>query len=92
MKCPICGAASRIRHGRRLKEECQTKRRRECTECEHRWTTYQSGNGPEVMADCVAEPTTKEADAPEETAFISRPIPLHEPTQEDGPRYIQWMW
>lgn len=56
MKCPKCGEKSRtvttgwvIRGERIMEKDGKTKRRRECLECKHRWTTM------EIAADKLKE-------------------------------------
>lgn len=41
MTCPICGAATKVYDSRVQDEGAQTWRRRKCTECGHRFTSYE---------------------------------------------------
>jgi transcriptional repressor NrdR len=42
MICPFCGhASSRVVDSREVREGAETRRRRECTECGRRFTTYE---------------------------------------------------
>ena len=41
MKCPSCGLESRVVDSRPVEEDNSIRRRRECTECRLRFTTYE---------------------------------------------------
>ena len=52
MRCPFCGAIdTRVVDSRLVGDNDQVRRRRECTECEERFTTYESAelNLPRVV-------------------------------------------
>jgi len=52
MRCPFCGAIdTRVVDSRLVGDSDQVRRRRECTECEERFTTYESAelNLPRVV-------------------------------------------
>ncbi len=52
MRCPFCGAIdTRVVDSRLVGDNDQVRRRRECTECEERFTTYESAelNLPRVI-------------------------------------------
>jgi transcriptional repressor NrdR len=41
MDCPRCGSPTRVLESRRAEEGAALRRRRRCSECEHRFTTYE---------------------------------------------------
>jgi transcriptional repressor NrdR len=41
MDCPRCGSPTRVLESRRAEEGAALRRRRRCTKCEHRFTTYE---------------------------------------------------
>ena len=41
MDCPLCGSATRVLESRRAEDGAALRRRRRCSECEHRFTTYE---------------------------------------------------
>jgi len=52
MRCPFCGALdTRVVDSRLVGDSDQVRRRRECTECEERFTTYESAelNLPRIV-------------------------------------------
>lgn len=64
MKCPYCeNPGSRVVETRERGEQNVTRRRRECTECEERFTTYERVETPSLSV--VKRDGTKEAFDPE---------------------------
>ncbi len=50
MKCPVCShPASRVLESREVDEGSSIRRRRECLECAHRFTTYERLEVPNLM-------------------------------------------
>jgi transcriptional repressor NrdR len=41
MECPRCGSATRVLESRRAEDGAALRRRRRCTACDHRFTTYE---------------------------------------------------
>jgi DNA-directed RNA polymerase subunit M/transcription elongation factor TFIIS len=41
LTCSLCGHQSRVLASRRAADRRPLRRRRECTNCRHRWTTYE---------------------------------------------------
>lgn len=60
MRCPFCGAIdTRVVDSRLVGDNDQVRRRRECTECEERFTTYETAelNLPRIVkSDASREP------------------------------------
>lgn len=55
MKCPKCnGLNDRVANGRQKQDHTVMRRRRECLNCGHRWTTY------EFMAESLRKDNNKE--------------------------------
>lgn len=50
MKCPECGSLNDHVLDGRLKKNNIFRRRRECFDCDHRWTTYESNNRPQELS------------------------------------------
>jgi transcriptional repressor NrdR len=46
MDCPRCSRPTRVLESRRAEAGAATRRRRECSGCGHRFTTYERGEGP----------------------------------------------
>jgi transcriptional repressor NrdR len=46
MDCPRCNRPTRVLESRRAESGAATRRRRECSGCGHRFTTYERGEGP----------------------------------------------
>jgi transcriptional repressor NrdR len=41
MDCPLCGAHTRVLESRRAEDGAALRRRRRCSECDHRFTTFE---------------------------------------------------
>lgn len=46
MQCPRCSHATRVLESRRAEAGAATRRRRQCSGCGHRFTTYERGEAP----------------------------------------------
>jgi transcriptional repressor NrdR len=49
MDCPACGSATRVLESRRADDGTALRRRRRCSECEHRFTTFERAESPGLM-------------------------------------------
>ncbi|MSR89333.1 transcriptional repressor NrdR [Patescibacteria group bacterium] len=50
MKCPVCSLrVSRVLESRDVEEASSIRRRRECLDCKHRFTTYERPEVPNLM-------------------------------------------
>lgn len=57
MKCPTCGSETRVLESREVGDSPMIRRRRECKDCERRFTTYER---PELRLRVVKKDGTRE--------------------------------
>ncbi len=57
MKCPTCSSETRVLESRDISDSTAIRRRRECKDCEHRFTTYER---PELSVRVVKKDGTRE--------------------------------
>ncbi len=57
MECPTCSSATKVLESREISNSTAIRRRRECKECEHRFTTYER---PELSVRVVKKDGARE--------------------------------
>lgn len=83
MKCPFCGSSQSSVLESRVAIDCQSlRRRRECSKCERRFTTYERVEGPALMIvkkDQKREPFNRQKLVRGiQKAFHKRPVSVEE--------------
>lgn len=75
MKCPKCNKKSRVTSSKQLVYEDKRRRRRKCTSCGHRWTTYEHGNNG--IEEIDEEINKNECNVSKESELIMRATLTH---------------